>query len=184
VASSYILKYVVILPDYFSDIKDGDRDNPKTHDLRQATEVEFKQGVRILDIFEVDKGQPCLITENHQGCLSFIEMSIRDKKSARTGQTDKLIHFDEISPRIVKDAAAKHDPVVEIRNQMFLVEEACEYKHCGLARRESGSLEFIWNFRIVETMRVEDPLLDGFVDMIDCDFGFMYYRKVSLDISV
>jgi hypothetical protein len=137
----------------------------------------------------VTEGIPCLITENHQGCLSFIEMGFpnpdnKDKKTkGRTGQFDKIIHFNEISPGIVNNADAKYDPVVEIRNQMFLVVETNEYKHCGLARRESGSLEFIWNFRIVETNRVEDPLIDGFVDMIDCDFDFMYYRKVYLDLE-
>ena len=108
-------------------------------------------------------------------------MSIK-KKRASNLHSEKIIQFDEISPPTVKNVDVKYDPVVEIRNQLFLLEEKEEYKHCGLARRESGSIEFLWNFRIVESNSEDDALLGGFVDMIDCDFGNMYYRKVFLDL--
>ena len=54
-----------------------------------------------------------------------------------------------------------------------------QYRQCGIALRESGSLDFYWNYRIVDTLEVNDRLFDGYVEEIDSDFEFLYYKKIS-----
>jgi hypothetical protein len=48
-----------------------------------------------------------------------------------------------------------------------------------VALRESGSLDFFWNYRIVDSFEVKDELFDGYVEDIDSDFEFIYYKKVN-----
>lgn len=46
----------------FNDQKEYEQ-NVKPHEVKYVEEVQFKSDVRVLGIVEVDKGQPCLITE-------------------------------------------------------------------------------------------------------------------------
>ena len=55
------------------------------------------------------------------------------------------------------------------------------YKQCGAALHVSGSLEFIWNFRVVDRILCKDHLRDGFIEDIDSDFGFIYYKKIDFE---
>jgi len=48
-----------------------------------------------------------------------------------------------------------------------------------VAIRESGTLEFFWNFRVVDTIPCQNRIMDGYVDDIDSDFGFVYYTKIT-----
>ena len=47
--------------------------------------------------------------------------------------------------------------------------------------RQSGSLDYFWNFRVVDSFTVTDKLVDGFVDDIYSDFDFMYYSKITFN---
>ena len=64
---------------------------------------------------------------------------------------------------------------------MFMDEATNSYKQCGAALHVSGSLEFIWNFRVVDRILCKDPLRDGFIEDIDSDFGFIYYKKIDFE---
>ena len=44
--------------------------------------------------------------------------------------------------------------------------------------RNTGSVDFFWNYRIVDSFEVKDIMFDGFVESISADFGFLYYKKV------
>jgi hypothetical protein len=48
-----------------------------------------------------------------------------------------------------------------------------------VALRQSGSLDYFWNFRIVDSYNVNEKLIDGFIDDIYSDFDFMYYEKIT-----
>lgn len=47
--------------------------------------------------------------------------------------------------------------------------------------RHSGSIDFFWNFRVVDSYIVEDLVLDGYVEDISSDFGFLYYKLVTFE---
>jgi len=69
--------------------------------------------------------------------------------------------------------------VKKLISTIFKCELSGEYRQCGLALRTNGSLDYLWNFRIVDTMEVKDYLVDGFVDDITSDFGHLYFKKIS-----
>ena len=52
-----------------------------------------------------------------------------------------------------------------------------------MALRVSGSLDFIWNFRVVDSLIISDIVSDGYVEDISGDFGFIYFRKISFENS-
>lgn len=64
---------------------------------------------------------------------------------------------------------------------MFLDEFSGSFKHCGAALHVSGTLDFIWNYRVVDTMHVHDAIVDGYVEDIDVDFGYIYYKVVKFE---
>lgn len=72
-----------------------------------------------------------------------------------------------------------YDPVKKLISTCFKDNVSGQFKQCGVALRESGSLDFFWNYRIVDTFEVKDELFDGYVEDIDSDFEFIYYKKVS-----
>jgi uncharacterized protein YqkB len=45
--------------------------------------------------------------------------------------------------------------------------------------RASGSLDFFWNYRVVDSLECQDRLFEGYVEDIDSDFGFLYYKRVQ-----
>jgi hypothetical protein len=47
--------------------------------------------------------------------------------------------------------------------------------------RHSGSVDFFWNFRVVDSFVVDDLVVDGYVEDIDSDFGFLYYKMVTFE---
>jgi hypothetical protein len=72
-----------------------------------------------------------------------------------------------------------YDPVKKLISTCFKDNVSGQFKQCGVALRESGSLDFFWNYRIVDSFVVKDELFDGYVEDIDSDFEFIYYKKVS-----
>ena len=44
----------------------------------------------------------------------------------------------------------------------------------------SGSIDFYWQFRVVDSQKVEDIVVDGYVEDIDSDFGFIYFIKIEI----
>ena len=66
---------------------------------------------------------------------------------------------------------------------IFKCEMSGEYRQCGLALRTNGSLDYLWNFRIVDTLEVKDYFVDGFVDDIISDFGHLYFKRISFGCS-
>jgi hypothetical protein len=91
-----------------------------------------------------------------------------------------VIALDELSPSLVFNKNDPIDPVIDFRSTIFKIDKENKYRQCGLFLRESGSLDFVWNFRVVDTSKTDDYLLDGFVDSISIDFDFMYYRKFTI----
>jgi len=69
--------------------------------------------------------------------------------------------------------------VKKLISVIFKCELSGEYRQCGLALRTNGSLDYLWNFRIVDTLEVKDYLVDGFVDDITSDFGNLYFKRIS-----
>ena len=47
--------------------------------------------------------------------------------------------------------------------------------------RKSGSLDFFWNYRIVADISVKNRLIDGFIDDVDFDNGFVYYNQITFE---
>jgi hypothetical protein len=70
--------------------------------------------------------------------------------------------------------------VKKLISTIFLSEESGEYKQCGVALRMSGSIDFYWQFRVVDSQKVEDIVVDGYVEDIDSDFGFIYFIKIEI----
>jgi len=44
-------------------------------------------------------------------------------------------------------------------------------------------LDYFWNFRVVDFYKVTDIVSDGFVEDIESDFGFIYYRRINFEGS-
>jgi hypothetical protein len=74
-----------------------------------------------------------------------------------------------------------YDPVKKLISIVFKCNDSEQFKHCGIALRNSGSLDFFWNYRIVDSFEVEDRMFDGFVADISADFGYLYYKKIHFD---
>lgn len=89
-----------------------------------------------------------------------------------------------MNDRIVeKPTTEEKDPVKKLISTIFLSEETFEYKQCGIALRHSGSIDFFWNFRVVDSRLVNDLVVDGYVEDIESDFGFLYYKLVTFEGS-
>jgi hypothetical protein len=73
----------------------------------------------------------------------------------------------------------EYDPIIKLISNIFLCDESQSYNHCGVGLRESGQLDFFWNFRVVDTIVVENRILDGYIIDVDADFGFVYYTKIT-----
>ena len=71
----------------------------------------------------------------------------------------------------------QNDPINKIISMIFLCDETQDYRQCGLALHASGSLDFLWNFRVVDQYKVTSPLyINGIVEDIYADFDFCYYK--------
>jgi len=98
------------------------------------------------------------------------------------GMTPILV-LDEQNEKLMPTHKAEYDPVKRIISILFKNEQSLKYVQCGVALRASGSLDFIWNFRVVDSLIISDIVVDGFVEDISGDFGFIYFRKISFENS-
>ena len=72
-----------------------------------------------------------------------------------------------------------YDPIVKIISMIFLCDETQDFRQCGLALHESGTLAFLWNFRVVDQFKQKNPIFtEGIVADIYVDFDFVYYRMI------
>lgn len=58
--------------------------------------------------------------------------------------------LDELNDQNVKKSTEEPDKVKKVISVIFKCEESGLFKQCGLALRESGTLEYLWNYRIVD----------------------------------
>jgi hypothetical protein len=76
----------------------------------------------------------------------------------------------------------EYDPIVKIISTIFLDDASNDFRQCGLALHESGSLDFLWNFRVVDQHKVTSPLfIGGIVEDIYADFDFVYYKITEFE---
>jgi hypothetical protein len=47
--------------------------------------------------------------------------------------------------------------------------------------RTSGSVDYLWNFRVVDTFVANDLVKEGFITEIYYDFGWIYLKKIFVD---
>jgi len=134
--------------------------------------VKFKVGVILLQIVEIQEGAPCLVTENKGNEISFFKLSVHNAEIRLHELCDHSVALND-----------KYDNVRKFRSVIFKCEDTGDYKQCGLALRYSGSLDFFWNFRVVDSFIVRDKIIDGFVDDIESDFGFLYYKIIKFEGS-
>ena len=87
VSNSTHLKYVAVPEEAFQDSTGEEEVNH--HNLVHAEVVSFKPDVRVLAIAEIEKGQPCLITERASGHLVFLALSVVDNVLELGERNDK-----------------------------------------------------------------------------------------------
>ena len=95
--------------------------------------MNFKCDVRVLNIVEIQQGKPCLITEQDTGQISFLKLNVQDG----------TLWLDELNDQTVKKQIDNHDRVKKVHSIIFKCEDSAAYKQCGLALRNSGSLDFL-----------------------------------------
>jgi hypothetical protein len=150
------------------------------HKLTKSETIELKIDIRVLDIVEIQKGKPCVITESTSGQISFVSLAVPDAKG--DSDTNRNPIMEELNDQVVTNNKDKQDPIKKLISMIFLAEETGEYKQCGVALHHSGCLEFIWNYRIVDSFPVGDIVETGFVDDIASNFGFIYYKQVNFEM--
>jgi hypothetical protein len=69
--------------------------------------------------------------------------------------------------------------VKKLISVIFKCNDSGSFKQCGIALRNTGSVDFFWNYRIVDSFEVQDLMFGGFVEAISADFGFLYYKKIQ-----
>ena len=69
------------------------------------------------------------------------------------------------------------DRIAHFRSLMVNMGGTGEYRQCGIALRESGGLDFYFDFRLVETSEAEkQPKPKRVYTAIDMDFSYLHFK--------
>lgn len=53
----------------------------------------------------------------------------------------------------------------------------------AIALRKSGSLDFYWNFRLVDEYIITNPVVQGYFTDVDVDFRSIYFTKIYYKVK-
>jgi len=124
---------------------------PTTGKFSDKAETQATQRI-LLDVMSINDGQPVLVFETEDNQLSFYEADDSYRDEIRLLEMAEVVRrFDQITH--AGGDVWVSDPIISHSNKIYWDKEGKKYRHCGIAIRASGRIDFYNKWKLVENTK-------------------------------